>query len=207
MKCLVLFHSKHGQTEKIARRIGEVMESKQVDVDVRPITAFDASFSVSSYDVVVIGAPIYTARYHRQVSRFVVDSLGNLNKTVTAFFSVSLSSYGNQSQKLDAVRCFDEFLKKTGLSPMLEQHFAGALAYRKYDWFTRWMMKRIVGKSGGETDTSKNYEYTDWEQVDQFAIDVWELASRNTEQSSTAKPSTKELESKRWRGMPSQRNR
>jgi menaquinone-dependent protoporphyrinogen oxidase len=30
-------------------------------------------------------------------------------------------------------------------------------------------MKRIARKEGGPTDTSRDYEYTDWEAVDRFA--------------------------------------
>jgi menaquinone-dependent protoporphyrinogen oxidase len=30
-------------------------------------------------------------------------------------------------------------------------------------------MKRIVSKGGGDTDTSRDYEYTDWEDLRTFA--------------------------------------
>ena len=30
-------------------------------------------------------------------------------------------------------------------------------------------MKRMVKSSGGDTDTSKNHEYTDWQAVEEFA--------------------------------------
>ena len=31
------------------------------------------------------------------------------------------------------------------------------------------MMRLIVGAAGGDTDTSRDYEYTDWQAVDRFA--------------------------------------
>jgi menaquinone-dependent protoporphyrinogen oxidase len=31
------------------------------------------------------------------------------------------------------------------------------------------MMRMIVGAAGGDTDTSRDYEYTDWPAVDRFA--------------------------------------
>ena len=46
---------------------------------------------------------------------------------------------------------------------------AGALRYTHYNWLKRWMMKRIVTKAGGNTDTSRDYEYTDWAAVRAFA--------------------------------------
>jgi menaquinone-dependent protoporphyrinogen oxidase len=46
---------------------------------------------------------------------------------------------------------------------------AGALRYTKYNFFVRWMMKRIVAAAGGDTDTSRDYEYTDWQDLRAFA--------------------------------------
>jgi menaquinone-dependent protoporphyrinogen oxidase len=60
--------------------------------------------------------------------------------------------------------------------PRVIKVVAGALLYTKYNVFIRWIMKRIVAKAGGETDTSHDYEYTDWNDVrafaDQFALGV-----------------------------------
>ena len=47
---------------------------------------------------------------------------------------------------------------------------AGALADTKYNWFIRSMMKRIAAKAGGDTDTSRDYEYTDWPALSRFSV-------------------------------------
>jgi menaquinone-dependent protoporphyrinogen oxidase len=49
---------------------------------------------------------------------------------------------------------FNEFLHGTGWQPAITQDVAGA--YAKYNWINRWLMKRIVGKAGGDTDTSRD---------------------------------------------------
>lgn len=67
-----------------------------------------------------------------------------------------------------ARECLDEFLKQTGLSPNKSDIFAGALLYRRYGFFKRLLMKWIVSRKGGDTDTSRDYEYTDWDQVTEF---------------------------------------
>jgi menaquinone-dependent protoporphyrinogen oxidase len=46
---------------------------------------------------------------------------------------------------------------------------AGAVLYTQYPWLKKWMMKRIVGKAGGGTDTTRDYEYTDWNDLRRFA--------------------------------------
>ena len=50
-----------------------------------------------------------------------------------------------------------------------EQPVAGALEYSKYNPLKRWIMKRIAAKAGGGTDTSRDYDYTDWDDLQQFA--------------------------------------
>ena len=47
---------------------------------------------------------------------------------------------------------------------------AGALPYTRYNWVKRWVMRRIVSKAGGDLDTSRDYEYTDWDDVKAFAV-------------------------------------
>ena len=47
---------------------------------------------------------------------------------------------------------------------------AGAVKYRKYNWLKRLLMKTVVYFAGGDTDTSHDHEYTDWEQIDSFTL-------------------------------------
>ncbi len=60
-------------------------------------------------------------------------------------------------------------------SPTIKETVAGGLAYRRYGLLKRWMMKRIARDAGGDTDTSKNHEYTDWQAVDQFVTEFLQL--------------------------------
>jgi menaquinone-dependent protoporphyrinogen oxidase len=43
------------------------------------------------------------------------------------------------------------------------------LLYTRYGVLKRWAMRRIVAKAGGDTDTSRDYEYTNWDEVVRFA--------------------------------------
>ena len=46
---------------------------------------------------------------------------------------------------------------------------AGALLYSKYNFLIRFIMRRIAAQAGGDVDTSRDYEHTDWGAVDRFA--------------------------------------
>jgi menaquinone-dependent protoporphyrinogen oxidase len=65
-------------------------------------------------------------------------------------------------------------LDATGLDPDVVGLFAGALAYRRYGWFKRHLMRSIARRQGGDTDMTRDFEYTDWDAVTEFAADALE---------------------------------
>jgi menaquinone-dependent protoporphyrinogen oxidase len=46
---------------------------------------------------------------------------------------------------------------------------AGALSYSKYPLPLKWIMRKIAKTAGEDTDMSRDYEYTNWDQVRKFA--------------------------------------
>src|SRR5204862_8025935 len=73
----------------------------------------------------------------------------------------------------------EPFFRQPGSLPTLTKPLAGALRYTQYPWLKRWIMKRIVAKAGGDTDTTRDHEYTDWNELRAFAGEfVARLATR-----------------------------
>src|SRR4029077_17001614 len=67
----------------------------------------------------------------------------------------------------------DKFVEETGWRPQQALPVAGALLYRRYNFLMRYIMKRIAKQMNGPTaptDTSLDYEYTDWAALTHFAI-------------------------------------
>jgi menaquinone-dependent protoporphyrinogen oxidase len=62
----------------------------------------------------------------------------------------------------------DHFYEQTGWHPQRVKPIAGALLYTKYSIILRFVMKRIAKQAGAATDTSKDYEYTDWAALSRF---------------------------------------
>ena len=92
------------------------------------------------------------------------------NGEPTAFVSVCLGILQKDpkvEEELGAI--IGRFLTATGWQPTIIKKVAGALLYRQYGLIKRWMMKRIVAKAGGDIDTSRDYEYTDWDDLRAFA--------------------------------------
>jgi menaquinone-dependent protoporphyrinogen IX oxidase len=64
------------------------------------------------------------------------------------------------------VRAFE---LRTGWRPDAVRIVGGALRYTRYGWLKKRRMRRIAAKAGGDTDTTRDYEYTDWKALHVFA--------------------------------------
>ena len=172
LRLLVAYSTYDGHTGKIAERIAATLRSTGCAVEVCDLSRLRPERSLADYDGVVAGGPLHGGGHPPQLAAFATDNRVTLNAKPSAFFSVSLSAAGNEEQQGDANRCLNEFLQSTGWKPSSSTIVAGALLYREYGFLKRWMMKRIAGSGGGDTDTSRNHVYTDWEALDKFANEV-----------------------------------
>lgn len=167
---LIAFHSAEGQTAKIADRLAVTLRRHGAVVDVCDAAAAPAP---EWYDAVVLGDSIHAHHHSAALTRYVRRYVQALNSMPTALFQVSLTSTNLDQEHTDAANAMLlGFTDRTGLDPDLIALFAGALAYSKYGWLKRRVMRRIARAEGGGTDTSRDYEYTDWSAVDRFALDV-----------------------------------
>jgi menaquinone-dependent protoporphyrinogen oxidase len=171
-KVLILYATREGQTEKIARRIAETLDAEGHEarlVDADRMTPPE----LTDFQAVVVGAPIHSGGYPRSIAHFVREHRQLLEKIPSAFVSVGLAvcsrTHDGQAQSRELV---DKFLKSTGWHPERVELVAGALPYSKYNFLIRFIMRRISAKEGGDTDTSRDYEYTDWKAVDRFAREL-----------------------------------
>lgn len=168
----------YGTTDGHTRRIAEAVEDYGaafghtvvvMDAATRPTLRGD-----DGWDGVIVCAPIRRRRHPAAVARFARENLPLLSRLPTAFFSVSLSAAGNAAAVAGARACAERFVKETGWHPGMVRLVAGALLYTRYNWLVRWIMRRIAARNGGDTDTSRDYDYTDWqrlrEDVEEFVL-------------------------------------
>lgn len=170
MKILALHGSKYGQAEAVLRRVARRLQSDGHAVDVVSGKSLPHAFRVEDFDAVVIAASVLVGRHPPYIRRFVRERLGTLALRPTAFISVNGASPESSPRwRATAREYVDRFLLQTGWRPRWSATFSGALRYTRYDPLTRWIMKRISRKVGGPIDTSRDYEFTDWDAVDRFA--------------------------------------
>lgn len=170
-RILVFYGTTEGQTAKVARFLGDTLRAGGLSTDV--VDARTASPSPDGYDAVIVAASVHASGYQRAVQGWVRAHAQELNDKPTAFISVCLAVLQHEPKvqhELAAIN--DRFLTSTGWRPAKTKNVAGALLYSRYNWLKRWAMVRIVRKAGGDTDTSRDYEYTDWADLRAFAEEV-----------------------------------
>ena len=169
-RVLILYGTTDGHTRLIAESIGDALRLGGVEADV--VRAGTADPHPAWYDGVIVAASLHAGGYQKAVEHWVRAHARDFGTRPTAFVSACLSVV-NRTPKViaDLDEIVTRFSKTTGWKPMQIEHVAGALLYTRYGFIKRWLMKRIVEKQGGDTNTSKDYEYTDWVKLRSFAAD------------------------------------
>ncbi|OOF61895.1 menaquinone-dependent protoporphyrinogen IX dehydrogenase [Rodentibacter pneumotropicus] len=163
MKTLIFYSSHDGQTKKISEFLTALLDGEVI------VDALREDYDIETFDRVIIGASIRYGHFSKTLDRFVVRNLARLEQKRAVFFCVNLTARKEGKDNPETNVYVRKFLQRTKWQPKLAAVFAGALLYPRYKWFDRVMIQFIMKITGGETDISKEVEYTNWEKVKQFA--------------------------------------
>ena len=163
-KILLIYSTVDGHTKTICEKI--LSYSKTSQVDILPI---DSSINIKDYDTVVIGASIRYGKYREEIFEFIKENEELLNSKDNAFFSVNVVARKENKNKPETNPYLIKFLNKISWQPKILDVFAGKIDYPKYKFLDKYAIKFIMWITKGPTDTSKVYEFTDWNRVKSFA--------------------------------------
>ncbi len=178
-RILLLFATREGQTEKVASRIAGDLRDAGADVvlvDARDTQA-TRDLDPGRFDLLVFGASMHAGGLERELLAFVNAHADVIAASRRSFFLVLLSA-ATRDRQLREQSLADAHAKMNDQLDVAFEHvemIAGALLYSKYPLPLRWLMRRIAKKAGGDTDMSRDYEYTDWNQVAQYARRLLQL--------------------------------
>lgn len=176
-KFLIVYGTKEGQTGKIAERLGELIRQRGHEVDVANARRYPDNLSLDEYKGIIVGSSVHAGRYSPSAAKFIRRYKTRLENRPSAFYSVSLSDVGdNEAQREYLSTRIQKFFNQTGWHPSLIGRFAGSLAYTRYGFCTRILMQCMSKSMGHPTDTSHDYEYTDWDKVAKFAEEFLDQA-------------------------------
>ena len=180
--------TREGHTQRIAEYVANALGARGFSTDVVDAARLRTELSLGNYCAAVIAASVHRQKHEPEITRFVKHHVSELGRIASAFLSVSLSQAGAENAEApperraqaakDVQRMIEAFLGETGWHPCRTHAVAGALVYSKYNVVVRYIMRRIARQAGGDTDTSKDYVYTDWERLDEFVDELtWSVTS------------------------------
>ena len=169
-RVVVVFGTTDGQTARIARRMADVLRNEHHSVDLFDTRSPAPARPFAGVDAAVVAGSVRMGKFQRPLVEFVRRHRKALAGLPTGFVAVSLSAARDTPPAQREVRkTVARFIHETGFTPGTVLPVAGALLYTRYGFFTRIVMRLISKRAGGDTDTSRDYEYTDWSAVSDFA--------------------------------------
>lgn len=171
---LVFYATREGQTAKVAERIGEHLEAAGLPVVV--VNAAESAavrdLDLDTFDLLVFGASMHAGGLESELVEFINGNATRISGKQRSFFLVLLSAAAEDANVRSA--WLSDAAEKVTAQLQVDfgdiEMIAGALAYSKYALPVKWVMKRIAKQAGQATDTSQDHEYTDWKQVERYAL-------------------------------------
>lgn len=178
---LLVYATTHGHTGKVAARIAAALQGEGVEVDLRDVKA-GGDADPADYEAVIAGGSLHAGHHQRAIVDWVKAHRDVLAERPSAFFSVSLTAADDTDEaRAETKKAIDDFLEETGWAPARAESIAGALQYLEYDPFTRTLMRLKMRHGGHPTDSSHDYDYTDWDAVDGFGRELAALVRTQPE--------------------------
>jgi menaquinone-dependent protoporphyrinogen oxidase len=182
----VFYATREGQARRVAERVAAGLRAQGLAVDLFDVRTLHERISWHAYRTIFVVASVHLGRHEREMRRFVTQYRRELEAGGAALLSLSLSQAGAQDETAppdrrrqacaDVRHMLDAFAADTGWAPAHTLPVAGALAYSKYNFLVKLAMKQIARHNGASTDTSHDWEFTDWQAVDRFVAEHAGLA-------------------------------
>jgi menaquinone-dependent protoporphyrinogen oxidase len=152
---LVAFATKAGSTEQVAAAIAETLRKLGNTVDLR--RARDVRGPASRWGCVVLGAPIYSGRWHRDAHRFLKRHRSDLGRVPVAIFGMGPRSAEAEAWQRSRNQLGRALAKRTWLTPAATVIFGGVDPLKR-----------------GQTTRR---DLRDWEAIDGWAREISAIAA------------------------------
>jgi menaquinone-dependent protoporphyrinogen oxidase len=156
-KVLVLYATKHGSTREVADVIASTLRELGCDVDLHP--ASEIRKSLAGVSLVVLGAPLYSGRWHSDAHRFLKRHRGEL-------VSIPVATYG-MGPRDDTGEAWQAARKQ--LNDALTKH----------GWLTPAAVAVFGGVDPPKRHTVLRRDLRDWNAIRDWASTLAVSASRN----------------------------
>ena len=167
---LIIFSTTDGHTKKICERISKFLNNGKLTKIVSLNEA--TKLNLSEYQRIIIGASIRYGKHSKELYKFIELNKKILDQNQNVFFSVNVVARKLEKNTPETNPYIKKFLKVSKWQPKRLGVFAGKVDYPNYNFFDKYIIKLIMFITGGPTDTSQSYEFTDWSKVENFAKEL-----------------------------------
>lgn len=166
---LVAYATTEGQTRKVAEFIAQRLRIRGHSVDLVDTATSAAEQVTPMYQAAFLGGPVHQHQHPSSLLDFAKRNHAWLAALPCALFSVSLSAaLDDIESRVEVQQLVNDLADDCALRPLATRCIAGALKYTRYDYFKRLVMRMIAKQRGQATDTTRDFEYTDWNDVEAF---------------------------------------
>lgn len=157
MKTVIIYISKHGTTEKVARIIADKLESGKTEfVNLSKEKLID----IETFDRIIIGGSIHMASVHKKIKKFCESNNSTILKKTLGLFLCCMETGEKSVEQFE--NAFSEDLRRHASSTAL-------LGYEynldKMNFFERILVKKISG-------SKKSISEIDYNEIARFVIEI-----------------------------------
>jgi len=120
---LVAYATKSGSTQEVAEYIGTVLQEDGADLELCP--AKWVRERIEGYDLVMLGAPLYSGRWHRDAHRFLKRHREELGRVPVWVFGMGARSGSPEAWRKARFQLDRALAKRAWLQPIASTVFGG----------------------------------------------------------------------------------
>ena len=147
MKGIIIYATKHGCTEKVAKLLQTKLTQVIKAVDVEKENPPD----LSSFDTVILGGPIYIGKLHKPLAAYMQQNSETLKTKKLALFLCAGEQDPACREKLIAANFPEELYNRA----ILREVLGGELYWNKLDFMTKLILRMVKGIKEGYSRLSE----------------------------------------------------
>lgn len=157
MKTAIIYYSKKGTTQKVAKIISEKLNSEEDLINLKQ----NSSLNIDSYDRIIIGGPIYAGNITNKIKKFVNSNLNHLLKKEIGLYVCGMEKE-EAKQREELERAYPKELLDKAKS---KQFLGGEFLFESMNFFERMIIKKIA-------NTDKSISEINHQNIDKFVDEL-----------------------------------
>ncbi|WP_216829600.1 flavodoxin domain-containing protein [Alkalihalobacterium elongatum] len=147
MKCLIVFSSSHGTTEKASMLLCHFLKC---DVQLIDLNQCNSQPDITEYDTIIIGGSIHLGSIQKKVKQFIKSNFEKLLTKRVALFLCCMNE--GELAKVQFNKVYPLELRKHSIANGL---FGGELLFSQMNFLERQIIKKVKGISGDVTNLNE----------------------------------------------------